>query len=92
MFLGMLILIAGCTPTQKGAVTGAAAGGLLGGIIGHQSGHGGTGAAIGAAAGAIGGAVIGEKMEKKFCPVCGAEYTSGTDFCPNDGTELKDKQ
>ena len=86
------MFLTGCTTTQKSAGIGAVGGGALGGIIGHQSGHAGTGAAIGAAAGAIGGMIVGEKLEKKFCPVCGAEYTSGDQFCPKDGTELKEKQ
>ena len=84
--------LSGCTTTEKGAAIGGLSGAALGGIIGHQSGHGGTGAAIGAAAGAVGGMVVGEKMEKKFCPVCGAGYTSGQTYCPKDGTELKEKQ
>lgn len=91
----LLVLISGligCSTTQKGAGIGALGGAALGGIIGHQSGHGLEGAAIGAAAGAISGGVIGENMDKKFCPVCGEEYTSGVQYCPKDGTELKIKQ
>lgn len=92
-----LLLIAaiasiGCTTTQKGAAVGGLGGAALGGIIGHQSGHGAEGAAIGAGIGAISGALIGEQMDKKFCPVCGAEYTADVKYCPKDGTELKFKQ
>lgn len=86
------ITLFGCTTTQKGAAVGGLGGAALGGIIGHQSGHGGEGAAIGAAVGAVSGALIGEQMDKKFCPVCGAEYTSDVKYCPKDGTELKFKQ
>ena len=92
VFIAAIVLLTGCTTTQKSAGIGAVGGGALGGIIGHQSGNAGTGAAIGAAAGAIGGVLVGEKLEKKFCPECGAEYTSGDQFCPKDGTELKQKQ
>lgn len=88
----VLFVVAGCTTTQKGAGIGAAGGSVVGGIIGHQSGNGPTGALIGAAVGGAGGALIGEHMDKKFCPVCGAEYTSDVKFCPKDGTELKLKQ
>ena len=88
----MPLSIIGCTTTQKGAAVGGLGGAALGGIIGHQSGHGGEGAAIGAAVGAISGALVGEQMDKKFCPVCGAEYTSGVTYCSKDGTELKLKQ
>jgi len=87
-----LVTFLGCTTAQKGAGIGAVAGGGLGAIIGHQSGHTGEGAAIGAAAGAIGGALIGEQMDTKFCPVCGKHFTSGVQFCPDDGAELKDIQ
>lgn len=81
-----------CTTTQKGAALGGLGGAALGGIIGHQSGHGVTGALIGAGAGAVGGALIGEQMDKKFCPVCGAEYTADIKYCSKDGAELKFKQ
>ena len=89
--ISALVLI-GCTTTQKGAGIGALGGAALGGIIGHQSGHGVEGALIGAGAGAVGGALIGEQMDKKFCPVCGAEYTADVKYCSKDGTELKFKQ
>lgn len=86
------IALLGCTTTQKGAAVGGLGGAALGGIIGHQSGHGAEGAAIGAGIGAVSGALIGEQMDKKFCPVCGAEYTSDVKYCSKDGTELKFKQ
>lgn len=93
---GLLILlvvaVTGCTTTQKGAAVGGATGATIGGIIGHQSGHGVGGAAIGGAVGTVGGMIIGEKMDKKFCPICGASYTSDVVYCPQDGTELKLKQ
>ena len=93
---GLCLMLAlglvGCTTTQKGAALGGLGGAALGGIIGHQSGHGIEGAAIGAGVGAVSGALIGEKMNKKFCPLCGAEYTSDVKYCPKDGTELKFKQ
>ena len=86
------LTLIGCTTTQKGAGIGALGGAALGGIIGHQSGHGVEGALIGAGAGAVGGALIGEQMDKKFCPVCGAEYTADVKYCYKDSTELKFKQ
>ena len=88
----MLIAGIGCTTTQKGAAVGGVTGATIGGIIGHQSDHGVAGAAIGGVVGTVGGMVVGEKMDKKFCPVCGARYTSGVTYCPKDGTELKLKQ
>lgn len=88
----LVLLLAGCTTAQKGAVVGGAAGAGLGGIIGHQSGHTAAGAGIGAAVGAVSGALIGEQLETKFCPVCGKGYTAGVKYCPIDGAELKLKQ
>ena len=85
-------ILISCTTTQKGAAIGGLGGAAIGGIIGHQSGHGTEGALIGAGVGAVSGALVGEKMDKKFCPVCGTQYTSGTQYCPKDGTELKLKQ
>lgn len=62
--LGVLVLLSGCTSTEKGAGIGAATGAGLGAIIGHQSKEAGPGAAIGAAAGAIIGGFIGHEVEK----------------------------
>jgi outer membrane lipoprotein SlyB len=92
LFLLLAFSLIGCTTTQKGAAVGGVGGATLGGIIGHQSGDGVKGAAIGGALGTVAGMVVGEKMEKKFCPVCGAEYTEDVKFCSKDGTELKLKQ
>lgn len=60
----LILALAGCSATQKGAVIGGAVGAGAGGIIGHQSGHGWEGAGIGAATGAAAGALIGHYMEK----------------------------
>lgn len=87
-----VFLAAGCTTTEKAATVGGLGGATLGGIIGHQSGHGVAGAAIGGAIGTAGGMVVGEKIQKKFCPVCGATYTEDVVYCPKDGTELKYRQ
>jgi outer membrane lipoprotein SlyB len=81
--------LAGCTTSQKGAAVGGLGGATLGGIIGHQSGDGVKGAAIGGAVGTIGGMIVGDKMEKKFCPVGGEVYASDVTYCPKHGVELK---
>lgn len=92
MFLGLLIVVSGCTTTQKGTGIGAAAGAGLGAIIGHQSGNRDKGALIGGAIGALGGYAVGKKMEankeKKFCPTCGRIFSEDAAYCPHDGTEL----
>lgn len=88
-----LLVLTGCTTTQKGGGIGAATGAVLGTVIGHQSGREIEGAAIGAAVGGVAGAAIGKEVGKvKFCPTCGAEYSADFTFCPKDGTELKEKQ
>ena len=83
--------VAGCSQTEKAAAIGGLGGATVGGIIGHESGNGVAGAAIGGAAGTVGGMLVGEHMDKKFCPVCGGEYTEDVTYCPKDGTELKYK-
>jgi len=88
-----VVVLAGCTTTQKSATVGGLGGATIGGIIGHQSDHGIQGAAIGGAVGAVGGMLAGDRMsDKKFCPECGREYSADSRFCPVDGTELKLKQ
>ena len=89
----MLVVLTGCTTTQKGAGIGAATGAVLGTVIGHQSGREIEGAAIGAAVGGVAGGAIGKEVGKvKFCPTCGAEYPADATYCSKDGTELKEKQ
>lgn len=63
VLLSLLVLITGCTTTQKGAVIGGLGGAGLGAIVGNQSGHAAGGAAIGGVAGAVVGALIGHEME-----------------------------
>jgi len=90
-FISMLVL-SGCTTTQKGTSIGAISGAAVGGIIGHQSDKGAEGAALGAAIGAVGGYLIGDKLKQKFCPVGGKSYDAEFQFCPTHGVELKDKE
>jgi len=88
IFIAMVAL-AGCTTSQKAATVGGLGGATLGGIIGHQTGDGVAGAAIGGAVGTIGGMIVGDKLEKKFCPVGGEVYTEDVVYCPEHGVELK---
>lgn len=90
IFLGLvLIVLSGCTTSQKAATVGGLGGATVGGIIGHQTGDDLTGAAIGGAVGTVGGMIVGEHMDKKFCPQCGKHFTEDVKFCPTDGAELK---
>ena len=89
IILLLVIAIAGCTGTQKGAGLGTLVGAGAGAIIGHQSGNTAEGALIGGVAGAAGGALIGDAMDTKFCPECGEQFGSGVQYCPTDGAELK---
>ena len=88
IFILMLVLI-GCTTSQKATTVGGLGGATLGGIIGHQSGDGVKGAAIGGIIGTVGGMIIGDKLEKKFCPVGGEVYTEDIIYGPKHGVELK---
>ena len=89
----IVMMVAGCTTTQKSTGVGAVAGAGLGAIIGHQSGNRDKGALIGGALGAAGGYAVGRQMEeKKFCPTCGKVFPANTVYCPHDGTELKYQQ
>ncbi|MBF0594228.1 MAG: lipoprotein [Candidatus Omnitrophica bacterium] len=67
MALGLLLVLVltGCTGTEKGAGIGAVAGAGLGAIIGYQSGHAAEGALIGGAVGAGGGALAGHAMDQE---------------------------
>ncbi len=86
MVLLLLIFVAGCTGAQRGAGIGTLVGAGAGAIIGHQSGRAAEGALIGGAAGAAGGALIGDASMTKFCPTCGRQFSSGTQYCPDAGT------
>ncbi|MCK5260381.1 MAG: hypothetical protein KAJ70_04905 [Candidatus Omnitrophica bacterium] len=88
VFISLLVL-AGCTTSQKAATTGGLAGATLGGIIGHQTGDGVAGAAIGGVIGTAGGMLIGDRLEKKFCPIGGEVYAEDVIYCPKHGVELK---
>lgn len=88
----MMLVLAGCTTSQKATTVGGLTGATIGGIIGHQSGDGVKGAAIGGVVGTVGGMLIGNHLEKKFCPECGAVYRESEAYCPIDGTELKYRQ
>lgn len=60
----LLLIVAGCTTTEKGAVVGGLGGAGLGAIIGNQVSHQAAGgAAIGGVAGAVAGAIIGSQMD-----------------------------
>jgi len=61
--LFLLVAVAGCTSTQKGATIGGLAGAGIGAGIGSLSSHAGAGALIGGVGGAVAGALIGNAME-----------------------------
>ena len=62
LLLGCLVIISGCTGTQKGASGGALLGAGIGAIVGHQSGETGKGALIGATVGGLAGALVGDQV------------------------------
>jgi len=89
VFVILFLSLIGCTTTQKSATLGGLGGATLGGIIGHQTGDGVKGAAIGGVIGTAAGVFIGDKLEKKFCPVGGEVYTEDVVYCPKHGVELE---
>lgn len=73
--LGLSVLIAGCTATERGAVVGGAAGAAVGGAVSGDV----TGAVVGGAVGATAGALIGRASEPGLCiyrDEFGDEYTA----------------
>ncbi len=87
-----VVLLMGCTTTQKGATMGTIAGATVAGIVGHQTGHAAEAATIGGVIGGFGGYLVGDKMKTKFCPISGKSYDESVIFCPIHGVELKHKQ
>ncbi|MFP4056956.1 MAG: YMGG-like glycine zipper-containing protein [Candidatus Brocadiia bacterium] len=80
-----------CTPTQRGAAIGGVTGAVAGAAIDDHKRS--RGAAIGAASGAIIGGLIGHTYEvNKFCPTCGRRFHTSKQFCPYDGTPLRNVQ
>jgi len=55
--------VAGCTPTEQGAVIGGTTGALIGGAVSNDVG----GAIVGGAIGATAGALIGRASERGRC-------------------------
>ncbi|WP_331373448.1 glycine zipper domain-containing protein [Sinorhizobium chiapasense] len=60
---GLILSLAACTQTEKGAAIGAVTGGIIGGAITDDVG----GAAVGAAVGGVAGALIGRANEPGRC-------------------------
>lgn len=89
IFVFVYVLVAGCAATPRGTGGRAIAAGTAESIIGRQSDAAAEGAVTGAATAAVDGAIVGERMEKKFCPVCGKRYTSSVEYCPYDGAQLQ---
>lgn len=58
------LAVAGCTATERGAVTGGAIGAAAGAIVADDDLEG---AIVGGAIGAVAGAVIGRASEPGFC-------------------------
>lgn len=73
--LGLAALVAGCTPTERGAVIGGATGAAVGGVVSRNV----AGAAVGGVVGAAAGALIGRATEPGYCVYqdeYGSRYTA----------------
>ena len=64
LLLCLIVSLAGCTLTQRGAAVGAGAGAIAGAIIGSTTADAGEGALIGAGGGALIGALVGDGMDQ----------------------------
>lgn len=82
-----------CTNTQAGTVAGTAAGAVIGYQVGDSREERQRNAVIGGVAGGAAGYYVGDQMDQvKYCPKCGATYTSEASYCPVDGTPLELRQ
>lgn len=73
-----VLLLAGCTATERGAAVGGATGAVVGGAVSGDV----EGAAVGGAVGAVAGALIGKASEPGKCvyrDAYGREYIAS---CP----------
>ncbi|WP_037450336.1 YMGG-like glycine zipper-containing protein, partial [Sinorhizobium fredii] len=59
----VILTLAACTQTERGATIGAVSGGIIGGAISNDV----RGAAVGAAVGGVAGALIGRANEPGYC-------------------------
>jgi uncharacterized protein YcfJ len=59
----LVVTLASCSKTEKGAAIGAASGAVIGGLVTNDW----RGAAVGAAAGGATGAVVGNANERRHC-------------------------
>lgn len=79
--LALLTAIAGCTPTEKGAVIGGAGGAAIGAAVAGDSVEG---AIIGGAIGAVAGALVGKSTERRgYCEYRDRRGRIYTDRCPD---------
>ncbi len=63
IIVAAMLVVAGCSPTQRGAAVGAGTGAAIGAVATGT----GRGAAIGAVAGGLAGALIGDASEPGQC-------------------------
>jgi len=63
MAAALILPLAACTATERGASVGAVSGGIIGGAVTGNV----RGAAVGAAIGGVGGALIGNANEPGRC-------------------------
>jgi surface antigen len=59
----LMITVAGCTTTERGAAVGAGTGAVIGAVATGNV----KGAAVGGAIGAVAGALIGKSMSPGYC-------------------------
>jgi hypothetical protein len=79
--LALIMPIAACTPTEKGAVIGGASGAAIGAAV---AGNSTEGAIVGGAIGAVAGALIGKSTERRgYCEYRDRRGRVYVDRCPD---------
>lgn len=81
--LALLLPLAACTPTEKGAAIGAGSGALIGAAV-ASPGNTAEGALVGGAIGAVAGALIGKSTERRgYCEYRDRRGRRYVDRCPD---------
>jgi hypothetical protein len=79
--LALIVPLAACTPTEKGAVIGGASGAAIGAAVANDSTEG---AIIGGAVGGVAGALIGRAAERRgYCEYRDRRGRVYVDRCPS---------
>ncbi|MGE0283733.1 MAG: YMGG-like glycine zipper-containing protein [Rhizobiaceae bacterium] len=81
--LALIVPLAACTATERGAAIGGGSGALIGAAV-ASPGHEAEGALVGGAIGAVAGALVGESRERRgYCEYQDRRGRIYVDRCPD---------